>query len=100
MAIQSIETRQKIVILILSLVFIQVVIQLFFAEEGLRSTYNLSKRREASLSKLRIIEAANQQLENEIVGLKTNPKTLEEHVRYQMGMIGNQEKFVILVHGS
>lgn len=90
--------KQKAIFFLLSLVFIQVVLQIFVFENGLRTSIRLVRSKELAHSELAEINAHNDELSQSIAALKSYPEMLEEQARFRLGLIGKHETFAMMMH--
>jgi cell division protein FtsB len=97
MAKQKIINKQSIIFFFLSLVFIQVILQIFVFENGLRTSIKLVKAKEVLQSELTLVEASNRKLARSIKDIKSSPDRLEEQARYRLGLVGDKESFAIMM---
>ncbi len=97
MAKQKIINKQSIIFFFLSLVFIQVILQIFVFENGLRTSMKLVNAKEVLQSELTLVEASNRKLARSIKDIKSSPARLEEQARYRLGLIGDKESFAIMM---
>ncbi|NBT41440.1 MAG: cell division protein FtsB [Alphaproteobacteria bacterium] len=87
----------KILLSTLTLIFLTLQYQLWLGEDSVRSLNMLEDELAAQRAENENLEARNRLLEIEVVDLKNGLEAVEERARSELGMIGEDETFYLII---
>lgn len=87
----------KILLSTLTLIFLTLQYQLWLGEDSVRSLNLLEDELAAQRAVNENLEARNRLLEIEVVDLKNGLEAVEERARSELGMIGEDETFYLII---
>jgi cell division protein FtsB len=87
----------KILFSTLTLIFLTLQYQLWLGEDSVRSLNMLEDELAAQRAENENLEARNRLLEIEVVDLKNGLEAVEERARSELGMIGEDETFYLII---
>lgn len=87
----------KILLSTLTLIFLTLQYQLWLGEDSVRSLNMLEDELAAQRAVNENLEARNRLLEIEVVDLKNGLEAVEERARSELGMIGEDETFYLII---
>lgn len=87
----------KILLSALTLIFLSLQYQLWLGEDSVRSLNILEDELAAQRAINDNLEARNRLLEIEVVDLKEGLEAVEERARSELGMIGEDETFYLII---
>ena len=87
----------KILLSALTLIFLSLQYQLWLGEDSVRSLNMLEDELAAQRAVNENLEARNRLLEIEVVDLKEGLEAVEERARSELGMIGEDETFYLII---
>lgn len=87
----------KILLACLTLVLISFQYQLWLGDDSVRALHLLEEEVAAQESDNADLDARNELLEIEIIDLKNGLEAVEERARSELGMIGEDETFYLIV---
>ncbi len=87
----------KILLSALTLIFLSLQYQLWLGEDSVRSLNMLEDELAAQRAINDNLEARNRLLEIEVVDLKEGLEAVEERARSELGMIGEDETFYLII---
>lgn len=90
--------KQRIAFFTLSIIFVQVLLQILVSENGLRSSLKLAKDKRAVRVSLAYYQDENRMLVQSIQRIKHEEGLLEEQARFRIGLIGAGEQFSLIKH--
>lgn len=87
----------KILLSTLTLIFLTLQYQLWLGEDSVRSLNMLEDELAAQRAVNENLESRNRLLEIEVVDLKNGLEAVEERARSELGMIGEDETFYMII---
>ena len=87
----------KILLTSLAVIFLSLQYQLWLGEDSIRSLGMLESELAAQQEINAELEARNRLLEIEVVDLKNGLEAVEERARSELGMIGDDETFYLII---
>lgn len=87
----------KILLSTLTLIFLTLQYQLWLGEDSVRSLNMLEDELADQRAENENLEARNRLLEIEVVDLKNGLEAVEERARSELGMIGEDETFYLII---
>ncbi|MDA0689654.1 MAG: septum formation initiator family protein [Proteobacteria bacterium] len=87
----------KILLSTLTLIFLTLQYQLWLGEDSVRSLNMLEDELAAQRAVNENLESRNRLLEIEVVDLKNGLEAVEERARSELGMIGEDETFYLII---
>ena len=71
-------------------------IQIWYSQDGFAKLIHLKTQQEQTHAAIAKLDQANAALTREIIGLKYDKHAIEEHMRYELGVIKQGETFFLM----